>query len=611
MKKFTVKTLKLRKNLLLFSILLLFCSGTKVLGLTIPTIDVADDDTVIANSIMSVTLTPASAIVCNNNTVLLTVTGDTAPGGVLDNWYKDGALILSGGSSNTYSATQPGTYKVIAFEQGNEFNYAESNNSVITEPFASVNIFTNANETSFCATCTPQLRFNVSSSFPTLQVEIEIISGGTTTHTVNTYSSGTTQTINMPAINVTTTYRISKVIGSGGCEIIPSNIPEITYTRNFPPSTIITGPTEVCAGESATLTVEFVNPPANPANYSYLWSTTETTQSISVTPGTAQTYMVTVTDLTTGCSVTTSHNIKVNPLPKPIIAIPPQQAYCPNTPPTVMVGSPLGGSFYLVDCITLNIIEPISNVFDPNYIYTTHGPGIFCIQYYYTDTNGCTGKSVPFTTEVKERPNVWIQNLPPIISRDSGPVYVIGRPQCHVLSSCQFVMVSPATGLNYDVSLPGTLVINPAASPDPVGFYQIEYHYSDGNGCNWVATGEFQIVDIIGEPFEIDAFITPQHISCPGDNNGVLSISILRGNPPYDIECIGGNIPPNTLISGTYNNFHQITGLYPGAYYIKISDATGAEWSKIVTLTEPEFFEIVPNWIKNISCSHCVSASKS
>ncbi|MFZ1424399.1 MAG: HYR domain-containing protein, partial [Saprospiraceae bacterium] len=77
----------------------------------------------------------------------------------------------------------------------------------------------------------------------------------------------------------------------------------------------------ICNGASATLDA------TTTGALSYLWSTTETTASISVTPASTTTYTVTVTFA--DCQVTDVQTITVNPLPSCVISGP--SPICPST----------------------------------------------------------------------------------------------------------------------------------------------------------------------------------------------------------------------------------------------------------------------------------------
>ncbi|MBI4647730.1 MAG: gliding motility-associated C-terminal domain-containing protein [Bacteroidia bacterium] len=68
---------------------------------------------------------------------------------------------------------------------------------------------------------------------------------------------------------------------------------------------VVITPPVICAGESATLSVS--------SGSSYLWSTSETTQSITVSPPSTTTYSVTVTDA--GCTGSTSVVVTVGAIP--------------------------------------------------------------------------------------------------------------------------------------------------------------------------------------------------------------------------------------------------------------------------------------------------------
>jgi hypothetical protein len=88
-----------------------------------------------------------------------------------------------------------------------------------------------------------------------------------------------------------------------------------------PPAVTIANPTPgICTGASATLTANSTN-----NGYSYVWSTTATTNSVSVSPASSTKYWVTATDNTSGpnagCVTTDTANITVSGQPlAPIIA---------------------------------------------------------------------------------------------------------------------------------------------------------------------------------------------------------------------------------------------------------------------------------------------------
>ncbi|HEY0158457.1 MAG TPA: hypothetical protein VGF28_14335, partial [Thermoanaerobaculia bacterium] len=117
------------------------------------------------------------------------------------------------------------------------------------------------------------------------------------------WSTGeTTQSI---AVTSTGTYSVT-VTGAGGCTGSDSH--NVTINGSLTP--VITGPTSAC--DSATLD-------AGTGFQSYLWSTGETTQTITVTAG--GTYSVTVTGAG-GCTGTDSHAVTVDPSPTAVIAGP-------------------------------------------------------------------------------------------------------------------------------------------------------------------------------------------------------------------------------------------------------------------------------------------------
>ena len=97
------------------------------------------------------------------------------------------------------------------------------------------------------------------------------------------------------------TYLVS-LVDPGGCFSIDS----IEINVGAPPTVSLSGDSLVCAGSPATLTAA--------GGVSYLWSTGETTETISPAPTALTTYVVTVSDAF-GCSTTDSVTVRVNDTP--------------------------------------------------------------------------------------------------------------------------------------------------------------------------------------------------------------------------------------------------------------------------------------------------------
>jgi uncharacterized membrane-anchored protein len=99
----------------------------------------------------------------------------------------------------------------------------------------------------------------------------------------------------------TTTYKVT-VTNEFGC----SDVASVEVIVNPNPEAAIEGETEICLGESTTLTAS--------GGMSYLWSTGETTAVITVSPEETTTYTVTVTN-DAGCESEASIEVVVNPIP--------------------------------------------------------------------------------------------------------------------------------------------------------------------------------------------------------------------------------------------------------------------------------------------------------
>jgi hypothetical protein len=150
---------------------------------------------------------------------------------------------------------------------------------------------------------------------------------------------------------------------------------------NVIPSAVVSanGPTTFCAGGSVTLTA--------PAASSYLWSTGETTQ--SVTPN--STVMIDVIVTTAGCSATSAPvAVTVNALPTPVVTTN-NVAICQGTAAT-LTSTPAAA--YLWNNGSTNASINVTSA--GNYTVTV------------TDANGCSASSAPLAIAVSANPSVSI-----------------------------------------------------------------------------------------------------------------------------------------------------------------------------------------------------------
>lgn len=202
------------------------------------------------------------------------------------------------------------------------------------------------------------------------------------------------------------------VTNSGGCSATSNTI---SVTVNTLPTAIITpqGSTSFCSGGNVTLTSSSAT--------SYMWSTMETTQSISVsTPGT---YTVTVTDGNGCTAVSAPITISTGALPSATITPNTTVSLCPGGLQVFYANTGAGLSYRWYKDGFL-----VSNVAD-NYSATTAG------KYYVVVTNAASCSkssdtvqvniSTPFTPTISNsRPLSFCGNDSTVLTSSSGSTYL-------------------------------------------------------------------------------------------------------------------------------------------------------------------------------------------
>ncbi|MCS6917197.1 MAG: T9SS type A sorting domain-containing protein [Chitinophagales bacterium] len=299
-----------------------------------------------------------------------------------------------------------------------------------------------------------------------------------------------------------------------GCSRTSSPV-NITIYPLPTPNIVVTGGTNICQGQSTTLS-------SNNTYVSYLWSTGQTTSSISVS--TSGTYFLTVTD-NNGCVGTSSgRTITVNPNPVPTIVAQGPTEFCD------------GGSVTLQVTQTYNSYNWSNGTVGQSRTFYDSGT-YWCTV---TDANGCTGVSNSITV------TEYILPIPNIFTSTGQTAWCTGAG---------VFLSTSVTGYNYQWQLGGANIsgaTNQSHTPTSGGNYRVVI--SNFFGCTKRS-----------DPLSITLHALP-----------TPSITVTGGTS----ICEGQS---STLSTGTYVSYLWSTGATTqsisvnttGTYFVTVTDANG------------------------------------
>ena len=242
------------------------------------------------------------------------------------------------------------------------------------------------------------------------EFEPEITAGGPTTFcdgdsvvlTVTagaTYLWSTGETTQSITVLTSGVYTVN-VVTAEGCAGDTDPV-QVTVNSNPTPTVNPVGPTTFCDGGSITLTTG--------SFASYLWSTGETTQSITVSA--SGDYSVTVTD-GNGCVGTSGDlTVTVNDLPEPTVTVDGDLAFCDGSDVTLTASSAV--SYLWSNGQTTQSIDVTGS---DNFWVTV------------TDANGCVGRSDTVSTTVFPTPEPTITAGGPTTFCDGDSVVLTSSP---------------------------------------------------------------------------------------------------------------------------------------------------------------------------------------
>lgn len=100
----------------------------------------------------------------------------------------------------------------------------------------------------------------------------------------------------------------------------------------------------------------------------------------------------------------------------------------------------------------------------------------------------------------------------------------------------------------------------------------------------------------VTEPDPLMASFNPTNVSCFGNDDGTINVTVSGGTPVYTFQWDGPN--------GFNENTKDVSALAPGTYSLDVSDANGCEvkYTDEITITEPADITVLAT-ATNVSCN--------
>ena len=394
------------------------------------------------------------------------------------------------------------------------------------------------------------------------------VTGGTAGYTVNWSNGASGLTVNnLGAGNITAT-----IFDANGCSI--SEVYTITAPIAFTVS--LSSTPETPAGGDGTITTTVT--PAG-SNYSYNWATSSNNSfstAMNLNNLSSDIYMVTVTDNTSGCTVTDIASITNG------LGI--QSEVTTNV-------TCAGGADGSIEIITTGDAAPYTWVWTGPNNYTSGSESIFGLR------------AGTYTVTITDSSNATLVRSYTLTQPD--PIVVTLVSVTHETDVCNGridIDVTGGTGpytyiWNTTNGQGNTIIVE-----DPMDLCEGNYNVTvkDANDCS-VVSQEF----VVNPSSPQVGNITSTDVSCNGENDGTLTVTIVGGNEPYQVMVLdnAGGTVATQLSSANVVGFGNIS---EGSYTIKITDSDGLEvTSQSTVITEPAILEITNVVITNQSPTVC------
>jgi gliding motility-associated-like protein len=441
---------------------------------------------------------------------------------------------VSAGANQTICAGQPVTLTGTGTATSYTWNNGVSNGVAFTPTSTNTYIVTGIGGNGCAKTDTTIVTVNALPT-PAITGSLSYCAGSNTILDAGNYSSylwsttGTMQTIHATIANNPITVTVTDMNGCIGTSA------SVNLVENPLPTPTITGSLSYCTGSNTIL---------DAGNYSsYLWSTTDTTQTTHATIANNP-VTVTVTDIN-GCTGTSaSVNLIKNPLPTPTITG--SLSYCAGLYTTL--STEVYNNYQWSDG-SVNQSTNVTIVNNP-------------VTVTVTDANGCSQTQ---TVTISENPS-------PTVIVTANPTDIISGSNTQLNASGGVTYQwTPITGLSCNTC------VNPTASPTTTTTYCARV--TDGNGCVDSACVVITVEMPCGEIFVPNAF-SP-------NSDGANDQECVKGNciqtfhfVIYDRwgEKVFETNDINQCWDGTYKGKQMNTAVY--VYFMEATITTGEKVTK-------------------------------
>lgn len=434
-----------------------------VSGQNIPGCSSSSSVSVISNSVPVISLSQSSTLICAASPVTFTATG-----------------------ANTYTWSTSANSAIITVNP--------LTNTIYTVNGTSSGACTSSGTVAITTNSLPVITIAPASVSICAQSPVSFTASGAASYTWSN-SGGNSAVANYTPLSAGV-YTVNGTDPSNGC--IASKTVAVIYSTA--PVISISGNTAVCIGQSSTLSASGAN--------SYNWSNSATTSSITISPLTNTTYIITGTN-SAGCSSSTSISINVNPLP--VVSITGGSVICAGQQITLTANGAVTYTWNTNATTSVVSVSPSTNT-----VYTITG----------IDANNCQN-SATLSLVVNASPSLTI----------SGPSSIC-------FGNTATLIVSGANTFTWN-----TGPLSPSISITPLVNTNYTVIGTDANSCNGIAVKNVAVNSIP------QVSISGNTIVCQGSPT-----SLLASGSAITYTWNNGTVANLITVSPVISSIYTVTG---------------------------------------------------